>query len=465
MAMRDGDASVHPLTGEHGEQFRWGLERFISEAQTLARFKHPNIVRVYTVFTANNTAYMVMEYEQGRSLQEVLKDRKTLPEPELRSVLLPLLSGLEQVHARGFIHRDIKPANIFLRGDGSPVLLDFGSARQSLGERTRTLTAMVSPGFAPFEQYAGKGDRQGPWTDIYGLGATAYRAAVGRAPADAMDRSEALLRTSRDIFVGAAEISPAGYSSGLLRAIDHALAFRVEDRPAAVANWRGELEGAGSAEEATVVLDPQPATESPATLKITINADAVPEPPPRKGGRRGRWLAILAAMLLLFLVLVAIGKRREEQPQSVPAPVAAMDGTVDAAGGAGKEAAAVVPESPTMAPVPTTRDQATAPSTIPQATTSESADADAARRRERLADLQDRLRREPRSREAWADLREAIDEHERLARQAVRDGDYNAAEKYVLDMLKIAPNNRKLKEALDDVRKAKRGKPDRRGKD
>jgi serine/threonine protein kinase len=458
MAVREGDASVHPLTGEHGEQFRWGLERFISEAQTLARFKHPNIVRVFTVFTANNTAYMVMEYEQGRSLQDVLKERKILPELELRSMLLPLLSGLDQVHARGFIHRDIKPANIFMRGDGSAVLLDFGSARQSLGERTRTLTAMVSPGFAPFEQYAGKAERQGPWTDIYGLGATAYRAAVGRAPADAMDRSEALLRTSRDIFVGAVEINPAGYSSALLRAIDHALAFRTEDRPATIAAWRAELEGAAFSEEATVVVDPAPATRTPATLKITINADAVAEPAPRKGGRGGYWLAALAALLILFVLLAAIGKR-EAQPQPPATPTVDADRGGDAAEDAGKENVAAA-----AGPAPGSRDQDTPSPTKPQATKPEAGDTDATSRRERLANLQDRLRREPRSREAWEELREAIDEHERLARQAVRAGDYNAAEKYVLDMLKIAPNNRKLKEALDDVRKAKRGKPDRREK-
>jgi hypothetical protein len=322
---------------------------------------------------------------------------------------------------------------------------------------------MVSPGFAPFEQYAGKGERQGPWTDIYGLGATAYRAAVGRAPADAMDRSEALLRTSRDIFVGAAEIEPVGYSPALLRAIDHALAFRVEDRPATVADWRAELEGAVSAEAATVVLDPQPATESPATLKITINADAVAEPPPRKDGRRGGWLAILAAMLLLFLVLVAIGKRREAQPQT-PAVATAESGIDGSGRDAGEEKVAAAAEAP-VPPVPDSVDEAQSPSTKPRIAKPESAETDAARRRERLANLQDRLRREPRSREAWAELREAIDEHERLARQAVRDGDYNTAEKYVLDMLKIAPNNRKLKEALDDVRKAKRGKPDRREND
>ena len=138
LAVRDGDASIQPVSGEHGEQFTWGLDRFMSEAQTLAKFKHPNIVRVLAVFPENNTAYMVMEFEHGRDLHEILKEKKTLEEEELNKILLPILDGLEAVHAANFIHRDIKPANIYVREDSSPVLLDFGSARQSLSEQTRT---------------------------------------------------------------------------------------------------------------------------------------------------------------------------------------------------------------------------------------------------------------------------------------------------------------------------------------
>jgi len=204
MALREGDASVHPVSGEQGDNFQWGLDRFISEAQTLARFRHNNIVRVFTVFSENNTAYMVMEYERGQGLHEILKYKDKLSPWEALDILLPILDGLEQVHEAGFIHRDIKPPNIFIREDGSPVLLDFGSARQSLGEHTRTLTTMVSPGYAPFEQYVSKSDKQGPWTDIYGLGATMYRAVTGKSPPNAVDRSAAGYRnTAGDRSVGA----------------------------------------------------------------------------------------------------------------------------------------------------------------------------------------------------------------------------------------------------------------------
>jgi len=179
LAVRDNDVSVHPVSEGHRESYQWGLERFISEARTLAKFKHPNIVRVLSVFTENNTAYMVMEYEHGEPMDALLKNRKTIEEEKLKSILMPMLDGLEEVHKTGFIHRDIKPPNIYIRTDGSPVLLDFGSARQSLGIQTKTLTTMVSPGYAPFEQYTSKSDKQGPWTDIYGLGATMYRAVTG----------------------------------------------------------------------------------------------------------------------------------------------------------------------------------------------------------------------------------------------------------------------------------------------
>lgn len=282
LAVRDQDASIHPLSGEHGEQFSWGLDRFMSEAQTLAKFKHPNIVRVLTVFPENNTAYMVMEYEKGQAMHELLKEKKTLSESELTNILLPILDGLEQVHSAGFIHRDIKPPNIFIRADGSPVLLDFGSARQSLGEKTRTMTSMVSPGFAPFEQYVSKSDKQGPWTDIYGLAATLYRSAVGRSPAEAMDRSEALLHTGRDSFVGAAEISPQGYSKAFLAAIDHGLAFKPEQRPQTIAQWRAELKQepaedrfaeAETCQVAPTAANPAAAALNQTTEKITIKVE------------------------------------------------------------------------------------------------------------------------------------------------------------------------------------------------
>jgi serine/threonine protein kinase len=240
-AVREGAVFIYPLTSERGEQYHWGLERFIAEARMLATFEHPNIVRVLNVFEANNTAYMVMGYEPGENLQDVLNRRKRVEETELLMILLPILDGLEKIHQSGFIHRDIKPANIFIRQDGSPVLLDFGSARQAVGEQMRTLTSLFSPGYAPIEQYYGKGDQQGPWTDVYGLGATLYRGMAGVAPLDALERIQGILQASKDPFILAIEAGHGHYSKRFLQAIDQALSFQPGERPQTIGEWRRQF--------------------------------------------------------------------------------------------------------------------------------------------------------------------------------------------------------------------------------
>jgi serine/threonine protein kinase len=257
LAVREGDFSVHPVTEDRGKQYKWGLDRFITEARTLSKFKHPNIVHVFSVTEENNTAYMVMEYEEGQDLQEKLKGRQTLEEAELLKILIPIMGGLEIVHKLGFIHRDIKPDNIIIRSDGSPVLIDFGSARQALGEKTKTLTSLISPGYAPFEQYFSKSDEQGEWTDIYGMGATLYRAVTGVAPLDAVDRSNAILKTGMDTIVTAVEIGKGKYSERFLRAIDHAIQFKIEDRPQTIAEWKKEFDLPTDPIKEAVVIEQQ----------------------------------------------------------------------------------------------------------------------------------------------------------------------------------------------------------------
>ncbi|MDX1519659.1 MAG: serine/threonine-protein kinase, partial [Gammaproteobacteria bacterium] len=247
-SVRDTDLTVKPTTNLQKEDFDWGLKRFISEARTLTKFEHPNLVRVFNVFEMNNTAYMVMNYELGKSLQQILKTRKSLNENEITKILFPLMDGLEIMHAKGFVHRDIKPGNVFIRGDGSPVLLDFGSARQTRAtpgrdghEDPKTLTTLVSPGYAPIEQYGSKSDRQGPWTDIYGLGATIYRAITGLMPVAAADRGEAIVHDSKDPYLPVSEAYSNQFSRPFLMAIDHAMAFKATDRPQSIADWRKDF--------------------------------------------------------------------------------------------------------------------------------------------------------------------------------------------------------------------------------
>ncbi len=264
IARRRSDASARPHTEAHAERFGWGLERFLSEARTLARFDHANIVRVYSVFEANNTAYMVMRFEQGENLATLLERRGTLTERQLTDCLLPILDGLERVHAGGYIHRDIKPENIYVRQDGSPVLLDFGAARQSFGS-AKTMTVLVAPGYAPLEQYYGDAETQGPWTDIYGLGATCYRVIAGRAPIDAVARAKGVLGSIREILQPAVEVGRGRYSPHLLEAVDHALALSECDRPQSIADWRREI--------VAPVLDARPDTTEPVAPATAVVPD------------------------------------------------------------------------------------------------------------------------------------------------------------------------------------------------
>ena len=132
-AYRDGTLKVSASgSKEDIETFKWGLERFLDEARILARFSEPNIIGVQRFFEANGTAYLVMDYCEGESLDEKIKKNGPLNKNQLEKILFPLLDGLEKVHKANFLHRDIKPANIFIRFDGTPVLLDFGAARQEI---------------------------------------------------------------------------------------------------------------------------------------------------------------------------------------------------------------------------------------------------------------------------------------------------------------------------------------------
>jgi hypothetical protein len=219
--------------------FAAGLESFFNEARMLARFDHPSLVKVYRFWKANGTAYMVMPYYAGHTLKEARRGMTEAPdEAWLRALVEPLLGALEVLHGEGVYHRDIAPDNILLLPDGRPVLLDFGSARRVIGDRTQSLTAILKPNFAPVEQYADEaGLRQGPWTDLYALGATVHYLLTGQAP------PPAVMRAVRDALpvLGAR----AGATTPFLATIDWTLALAPDDRPQSVASvrraFRGEL--------------------------------------------------------------------------------------------------------------------------------------------------------------------------------------------------------------------------------
>lgn len=244
VATRSSDSNVEPITKEHGEMFRWGMDRFIKEARNLVKFKHPNIVRVMSVFQENNTAYMVMEFEEGQDLRSYLRKPGVNSEQSLKQLILPISQGLAEVHRHGFIHRDIKPANILVRNDGTPVLLDFGSARNASKFTQQSLTALVSVGYAPLEQYNSDSDeQQGPWTDIYALGGTLYNAITGKDPVESTRRGAALLNGGTDPLISAEYLGEGRYSKSFLKAIDWAMQFAISDRPQTLSDWIPALLG------------------------------------------------------------------------------------------------------------------------------------------------------------------------------------------------------------------------------
>jgi len=227
------DGSVAPSTPENAAVFHWVMARFIGEGQVLARFRHPNIVRVWRYLTGYGTAYMVMDFEEGVTLADWLARLDALPaEADLRQVLRAVLDGLGEVHRKRYLHRDIKPGNILLRAHGPPCLLDFGAAELEASS-VRDSANVLTHGYAPPEQYAHRG-QVGPASDLYALGATLHRCISGRVPADARARQHALEEGRADPLPAAARVGRGRYTRELLELIDWLVALRPEDRPRSV---------------------------------------------------------------------------------------------------------------------------------------------------------------------------------------------------------------------------------------
>ncbi|MEJ5211244.1 MAG: serine/threonine-protein kinase [Burkholderiales bacterium] len=228
LVLREEGSVVQATTAENLATFRYGMKCFFEEGRALAKINHPNVVRVINFFRANETVYMVMRYERGKTLQEEIQSRKrTVKESFIRRVFAEMLNGLREVHTHKILHLDIKPANIYIRIDGSPVLLDFGAARQTLTNEKSRLSPMYTPGFAAPEQYKNR-DILGPWTDIYSVGASMFACLAGFAP-QAADQ-----RLQNDKLASARKLWGGQYSDQLLDIIDWCLQLNYMDRPQSV---------------------------------------------------------------------------------------------------------------------------------------------------------------------------------------------------------------------------------------
>ena len=228
LALR-GPGTLKPqISAEHAGAFRYGMKCFFEEGRALARLSHPNVIRVLNFFRANDTVYMVMEYEQGQTLQEFIhRHLGHISERFLRGVFTRMLNGLREVHAHKLLHLDLKPSNIYLRTDNTPVLIDFGAARQTLLGEQSALKPMYTPGYASPEHYGTRKD-MGPWSDIYSIGAAMYACLDGSPPQPADER---LLD---DKLQPAMQRWQGQYSDRLLEIIDWCLKLNHLQRPQSV---------------------------------------------------------------------------------------------------------------------------------------------------------------------------------------------------------------------------------------
>jgi serine/threonine protein kinase len=311
LAGRSETLHVSLRSQSDAETFALGMSSFINEAKLLARFDHPSLVKVYRFWQANDTAYMAMPLYRGRTLKDVRQGMSASPdEAWMQALLTPLLSALEVLHAAAVYHRDIAPDNIVIEPDGRPVLLDFGAARRVISDKSQNLTAILKPQYAPIEQYADvTGARQGPWTDLYALGATLHFALAGRPPSPA---------TSRSLFDDLEPLSQRilpGCSQHFLHCVDWMLAMRPGDRPQSVAALRAVLDGAAAVPPPAPVL---PA--APPTWQHTVTQASSPRPSPAT-----TVLVRPATAPLLPQALSAARPPAVPDPAPPPAPAAAAD--------------------------------------------------------------------------------------------------------------------------------------------
>jgi predicted Ser/Thr protein kinase len=331
LAARGQDHSVSVRADRHQDTINVGLKSFINEARFLAQFDHPSLVKVYRYWEQNRTAYTAMKYYEGRTLKDiVLSEPGLATESWCRSVMRQILDALELLDSMNIVHRDVSPDNIIVQDNGQAVLLDFGSARQIIGDHARGLTVILKPGYAPVEQYAGDASlEQGAYTDIYALSAVMYFAIVGEAPATS------IARMVKDPLVPLRERAPSGFTPAFLDAIDQGLAVLAAQRPQTIAAFRellgiegpavpmvkpaggalrvATVEHIGDTVEMTIVDPDQTIKFSPAGLDASAAATG--------GHERRGWLVPVAAGTAVLGLIGLAAHLLLSGPEEVMKPV------------------------------------------------------------------------------------------------------------------------------------------------
>jgi serine/threonine protein kinase len=320
IANRESKTQVLPNPEREAvRDYQSGLKNFVKEARALAKFKHPNIVRVLRYLEANGTAYMVMEYEAGQSLADYLKrNGPRLDEPMLLRVFIPILNGLHAVHQAEMLHLDIKPENIYLRKDGSPMLIDFGSARQGAAHMHKIA---LTHGYAPMEQYPDKGT-PGPWTDVYAIGASMYRCVTGKKPDEALDRYEAVLKYQVDPLVPAVKAGGNSYQRNILECIDWAMQIYPRDRPQSAREFQDALMGRGGRSRSNSVSQPANFKRAPSTASYRRPPAAARQSKRDSSSAAVAWMAaglMVASLSVAGLVYWSDIKDHLDQSESRPA--------------------------------------------------------------------------------------------------------------------------------------------------
>lgn len=306
IARRIEGSMVVPHNASLEESWHWAQKHFLNEAKILAGFSHPAIVGVHRLIEANGTMYMVMDYVGGESYESLLRRKGPVEDQEtLLAVLGPVMNGLSELHRVGVIHRDIKPEHILINRHGSPILINFGSPRSTVGA-TMAMTSIVTHGYSPIEQYQTKG-KIGPWTDIYALGAVACRAITGARPPVAVDRLD------EDRFPWMRHRKIEGFSPDCLSAIDWALNVKATSRPQTIEEWEPLLrEGQEEASLKKRLRAGSPASQEESNTKETeTNPSVIPHK--RKKWWRLKKLEIFLIAIIAVFAMVMLHQINEAQ--------------------------------------------------------------------------------------------------------------------------------------------------------